>query len=228
MRFPERPPEVEISRLTRAELQRILSSPIAPVLLDGRYLHWNDLRNRPPPQGLTSENWWIAQKLARKASSVTLPELVDEDGQPFWFCRLDAIDRATHELDRRDAAREMIASLGDAASQHQYRTDQLIEEAINSSVLEGAKLTTRAQAKAMIRDGRAPGSRGERMVVNNYNAMLRLMEFVHRRLTVDDLLEIHAILGDDALDAPDAAGRLRLQGEDARAEEGAPGEGGFV
>jgi hypothetical protein len=148
---------------------------MAPVLPDGRYVHWNDLRNRSPPPGLTAEHWWLAQKLARTVGSVPLQEFTGIDDQPFWFCRLDAIDRVTHELDRRDAAKEIIKALGDAASQHQYRTDQLIEEAISSSVLEGAKLTTRAQAKALIRDGRPPQSRGERMVVNNYQAMLRLI-----------------------------------------------------
>jgi Fic family protein len=228
MRFPQRPPSLTLSRLKRKELQGILSSQIAPVVPDGRYLHWNDLRHRAPPAGLTAEHWWLAQKLARKVGSVTLQEFTAIDDQPFWFCRLDAIDRATHELDRRDAAKEIIKALGDAASQHQYRTDQLIEEAISSSVLEGAKLTTRAQAKAMIRDGRAPQSRGERMVVNNYQAMLRLLDLRDRPLTLDDLLEIHAILGDGALDEQEAAGRLRRPEEEVRVEDATTGDTWFV
>jgi Fic family protein len=122
----------------------------------------------------------------------------------------------------------MLSSIGDDASRQRYRTEQLIEEAINSSVLEGAKLTTRAQAKAMIRDGRPPASRGERMVVNNYNAMLRLLAIADKKLTVDDLLEIHAILGEDALEAQDAAGRLRTEKDDVRVEDSTTGETWFV
>jgi Fic family protein len=228
MRFPQRPPAARLAQLKRDELQVILSSRVAPVLPDGRYLHWNDLRNRSPPPGLTVEHWWLAQKLARTVGSVILQEFTGIDDQPFWFCRLDAIDRVTHQLDRRDAAKEIIKALGDAASQHQYRTDQLIEEAISSSVLEGAKLTTRAQAKALIRDGRAPQSRGERMVVNNYQAMLRLIDLRDRQLSVEDLLEIHAILGEGALDGEAAAGRLRRLDEDVRVEDAATGETWFV
>jgi Fic family protein len=228
MRFPQRPPALKPSSLTRDELQRIVSAQVSPVLPDGRYLHWNDLRHRAPPAGLRREHWWLAQKRARTASGVTLREFTGAGGEPFWFCRLDAIDRATHELDRRDAAKEIVAALGDTASQHQYRTDQLIEEAINSSVLEGAKLTTRAQAKAMIREGRAPESKGERMIANNYNAMLRLLELSDQSLGLDDLLEIHAILGDGALDAPDAGGRLRGPGDDVRVEDATSGETWFI
>ena len=73
-----------------------------------------------------------------------------------------------------------------------YRIDQLIEEAINSSLIEGAKLTTRAQLKAMVRDGRTPGTKGERMVANNYAAMNRLLELTDKSLSLDDLIEILA------------------------------------
>ena len=207
---------------------RKLVQHISPVLPDGRYLHWNDLRWRPPPAGLTSELWWVAHQVGRQSGRVTVPAFVDDKGHPFWFCRIDAIDRATHELDRRDAAREMIAALGDEGGRQDYRIDQLIEEAINSSVLEGAQLSTRAEAKAIIRDGHEPRGHGERMVLNNYNAMRRLLEFGHRDLAFDDLLEIHAILGEDALDDPGASGRLRRPSENVRVEDAATGETWFT
>src|SRR5438876_2374022 len=98
MRFPARPTTLTLTSIGRDELERILSSRIKPVLPDGRYLHWDDLRNRPPPTGLKHEHWWLAQKLARRVSSVTLSDFKGDGEQPFWFCRLDAIDRATHEL----------------------------------------------------------------------------------------------------------------------------------
>ncbi len=159
---------------------------------------------------------------------VVVPGFVDERGTPFWFCRLHSIDRATHQLDRRDAVREMIQAIGDESVRTQYRIDQLIEEAINSSLVEGAKLTTRALAKAMLRDGRTPASKGERMVSNNYQAMNRLLELSGKSLDLDDLLEIHAILGADALDAPKAEGRLRLASENVRVEDSATGETWFT
>jgi Fic family protein len=198
---------------------------VSAALPDGRYLHWNDLRWRPTPAGLSHKEWWFAQKIGRRGARVEIPGFTDADGRPFWFCRLPAIDRATHELDRRDAAREMLEALGDEGARHAYRVDQLVEEAIS---LEGATLTTRALAKEIIRDGRKPGSQGERMVVNNYQAMVQLLKMTGRDLTIADLLEIHAVLGADSLDVEDAAGRLRRDDEPVRVEDAQTGDVWFT
>jgi Fic family protein len=224
MRFPKAPPKLQFAKL---KVGKIVNH-ISPTLPDGRYLHWHDLRWRPPPQGLTSEEWWFAKKIGRVSARVAIPQFLDERGSAFSFCRLDVIDRATHELDRNDSRREMLAMMGDSVARQEYRIDQLIEEAISSSVLEGAKLTTRAAAKEMIRDGRAPSELGERMVLNNYNAMLRLLALGDRDLTVEDLLEIHGILGEDALEVPGCAARFRRSDEDVRVEDSATGDVWFV
>jgi Fic family protein len=225
MRFPAAPPDFRPSSL--ADVEAIFPH-LTPTLPDGRYLHWDDLRRRPPPAGLRAEQWWGAQKMARGGARVLIPGFVDVHGRPFSYCRLDAIDRATHQLDRRDAVREMVEAIGDDAVRAEYRIDQLMEEAISSSVLEGAQLTTRARAKAMLRDGRRPSAKGERMVVNNYLAMHRLLELVQRDLSLDDLLEIHAILGADALDTLGSEGRLRTDADDVRVEDAVTGETWFV
>lgn len=230
MRFPAAPPDFRPASL--ADFEAIFPH-LAPTLPDGRYLHWDDLRRRPPPAGLSLEQWWGAQKMARGAARVHVPGFVDSEGRPFSYCRLDAIDRATHQLDRRDAVREMVEAIGNDAVRAEYRIDQLMEEAISSSLLEGAQLTTRARAKAMIRDGQKPRAEGERMVVNNYLAMHRLLELAHagpaqRDLGLDDLLEIHAILGAGALDAPGSEGRLRTAADDVRVEDAVTGETWFI
>jgi Fic family protein len=230
MRFPALPPDFRPTSV--ADFEAIFPH-LAPTLSDGRYLHWDDLRRRPPPAGLRLEQWWGAQKMARGGARVLIPGFVDSEGRPFSYCRLDAIDRATHQLDGRDAVREMVEAIGDDAVRAEYRIDQLMEEAISSSVLEGAQLTTRARAKAMIRDGRAPSAQGERMVVNNYLAMHRLLELAQggpaaRDLGLDDLLEIHAILGAGALDAPSSEGRLRTAADDVRVEDAVTGETWFI
>jgi Fic family protein len=226
MRFPALPPTFETSILSGN--YEAAAPHFSPTLPDGRYLHWDDLRRRPPPARLTSEQWWFAQKLARQSGRVIIPGFLDVKGNPFSFCRIGAIDRATHQLDRRDAVRELIATMGDDAVRSEYRIDQLMEEAINSSLVEGAKLTTRAQAKAMMVEGRAPVARGERMVLNNYRAMLRLLEGTDTPLTLDDLLEIHSILGADALEADGAEGRLRTPADRVRIEDAVTGDTWFV
>ncbi len=219
MRFPQRPPLLNVDDISPASAMKLFGSGgNSPVLPDGRYLHWDDLRNRPPPAGFNHEEWWFSHALARRSARVVIPDFT-ESGQPFWYCRLDAIDRATHELDRRDATREMLHAMTENGVRQSYRIDQLIEEAINSSLIEGAKLTTRAQAKQIILDGTTPQSHGDKMVVNNYTAMVRLLELHDQDLTLDALLEIHAILGEDALDTENCAGRLRDADENVRVED---------
>ena len=56
-----------------------------------------------------------------------------------------------------------------------------MEEAIRSSQLEGAT-TSRRVAKELLRSGRAPKDRSERMIANNYRA-LQFMREEHRRAT---------------------------------------------
>ena len=225
MRYPATPPDFRPSSL--ADFEAIFPH-LAPTLPDGRYLHWDDLRRRPSPGGVSAEQWWAAQKMARGGARVLIQGFLDQQDRPFSFCRLDAIDRATHQLDRRDAVREMVEAIGDDAVRAEYRIDQLMEEAISSSLIEGAQLTTRARAKAIIRDGHTPSAKGERMVVNNYLAMHRLLGVAHRNLSLDDLLEIHSILGADALDAPSSEGRLRTDADHVRVEDAVTGATWFV
>ena len=60
----------------------------------------------------------------------------------------------------------------------------------------------------MIRSGRKPITKDERMILNNYRAMQWVRKRIDRPLTPAVVLELHALLGEDALDAGQA-GALR-------------------
>ena len=66
----------------------------------------------------------------------------------------------------------------------QYTVSSLVEEAIASSQLEDAS-TTRKVASAMIRSGRKPRDRYERVIFNNYIAMKRIQEQQSESLTIE-------------------------------------------
>lgn len=129
----------------------------------------------------------------------------------FGFVQLPTIQAELHEFDRKNVGRELFTALGNQDLLAEYRVRQLIEEAINSSVLEGARPTTRELARQLVRENRPPATRDERMILNNWYAMKRILELrdEQRPLVVDDVLELHRILGDNALDVPDAEGRFR-------------------
>lgn len=183
----------------------------------GRYLHWEELRHRPVPGGITHEQWWQLVKLARSSPRKDLP-FVGEDKQPFTFAMTDSIQRLVHEVDRDASGRiELPEDVTNKSTRDRYIMSSLIEEAFRSSQLEGAS-TTRAVAKEMIRTKRAPRTHSERMILNNFLAMEWVREHQHAALTVEKLFELHGIVTKDTLDNPDAAGRFRRDEEKVRVE----------
>jgi len=96
---------------------------------------------------------------------------------------------------------------------NRYLVSSLIEEAISSSQLEGAS-TSRVIAKEMIRSGRPPRDRSERMISNNFRAMNLVREWRSDPLTPERVLQLHRVVTDQTLDDPTTAGRLQLPDED--------------
>jgi len=83
-----------------------------------------------------------------------------------------------------------------------------MEEAIASSQLEGA-VTTRQVAKRMLREGRRPRSKAERMILNNYNAILKIRECKQDALTPQLIKELYSILTVGTLDDSSSEGQFR-------------------
>ena len=213
MKMPSPTPSLE-DLLDGGRLDRVpilLSSNIGKIPED-KYLHWSKLKYLDPPEGFSSEEWWIAIKMARSSVRHALP-LDDKMGRPFAFSDSGYLYRMLHEVDRDASGRiELPADVVTADSRNRYLVNSLIEEAITSSQLEGAA-TTRRVAKEMLRSGRRPRDRSERMIVNNYRAMEFVRDLVHEDLSVPMLLELQRILTEDTLDDPGAVGRFRLSSD---------------
>ena len=211
MRMPAIPPPVgELLRSPGRDIGRIMSSD-APTQPNDKYLHWSNLRYRKPPDGLSSEDWWLAIKLARLSARHVLP-LADKHGQPFAFTDSAYLNRVLHRVDRDAGGRiELPADLVNVDARNRYLASSLIEEAITSSQLEGAA-TTRRVAKDMLRSGRSPCDKSEQMIVNNYRSMEFLRSHTDKELSLPFLLELHRVLTEDTL-APDEVGRLRHPSE---------------
>jgi hypothetical protein len=173
------------------------------------YLHWDELRHRTPPDGLTSREWWLVLKLARRGTPLPL---LGTNGRSFTFCQPSPLLKGLHNIDMT-AGGNVLAPEGVANPQtrDRYLVSTLMEEAITSSQMEGAA-TTGDVAKDMIRSGRLPRDRSERMILNNYRTMQRIRELREDPLTPELVLELHRIVTLDALDDPDAAGNLRPPG----------------
>src|ERR1051326_1923333 len=99
--FVEKAPSVKdlFSQLGDAAVIEAFSGEVDRRAVDG-YLHWDKLRRLAPPQGLTSEQWWLQVKTAREADLRSLP-LTDPSGVPFHYGLLDSMLRRLHYIDQR-------------------------------------------------------------------------------------------------------------------------------
>lgn len=207
-------PDLE-SLLTDTESDRLLSVIRAGITENGSdYLHWDKLRYLEPPEGLTHTEWWLGLKWARQPLLRKLP-LTDESGEPFEYGTPDIVLRLLHYVDQRcsgSIAMPEVVTADEQARQH-YLVNSLMEEAIRSSQLEGAT-TSRRVAKDLLRSGRAPKDRSERMILNNYRALQFMRDGMGETLTSQAVFELHRILTEGTLDDPSAAGRLQQPDED--------------
>ena len=211
MRLPSSPPD--FSSLTRelvhsGRFDDILKAPQAT-----KYYHWDKLLRFPPPEGLTHREWWFAIKLRRQGNFRAVP-LADPDGNPFKYTVTDPVHEQLHRIDMGAGGSIGVAGpITNQQTRDQYYVTSLIREAITSSQLEGAT-TTREVAKEMIRTGRPPRDKGERMILNNYLTMREISDAKDEELTPALVFEFHRRVTDQTLDNPDAAGRFRHTDED--------------
>lgn len=215
MRKPETPPAFEklLRGLSKPERLFEILQAVAGSTADARYLHWDELKYRQPPEGLTPEDWWFGLKMHRQTGSRPIP-LKDTAGRNFRFNVPDLVTNLLHQIDRGGGTLvEIPEQVTSVEHRDRYVVRSLMEEAITSSQLEGAA-TTREVAKKMLAEGRKPRDRSERMIVNNYVTMCHLLELRDNSLTPDTVFQIHREIAEDALDIPNGAGRFRRADED--------------
>ncbi len=205
--LPERPPRIQGGEYPRAMATLAEDPGFRETVADynNRYLAWDELAYHiPDPEKRLAA--WAFMKMLRVMRYEPIP-----------FAHLDlrysatpASLRSLHTFDRYLSGIIRI----------QRRTlkidrssiiNSLMEEAIASSILEGAVITRRA-AKEMLRKGIHPRNRSEQMVVNNYEAMRSILEMKDEPLTPEFILRVHRIVTKGTLD--DAlAGRFRKTDE---------------
>lgn len=215
MRIPQTPPDIGklISCLPKPDRLLTILQAVAGPTSGGRFYHWDELRFRKPPEGLSLEEWWMGLKLHRKSGNRTIP-LKDATGGKFHFTVPDRVTDLLHQIDRGGGTFvEIPEPITNAQQRDRYVVRSLMEEAITSSQLEGAA-TTREVAKKMLAESRKPRDRGERMIVNNYMTMRRIIELRDRPLTPEMVFQVHREISEDALDIADGAGRFRRSDED--------------
>lgn len=206
--------------LTKPEyFERALALMDRVADLNARYRPWRKVGPIARQRGLDPRLVWFALKLRRIAAQ-ELP-LAQANGRQFKWTPGNHLLEPLHRIDRAvGGGSPAVLSpgeglLGDEVHRSRLRIRTLMDEATESSLIEGAA-TTRTEAVEMLRQDRAPKTTGERMVLNNYLAMQQIKRWIGRPLTPAMLIELQAILTAGTLENPDESGRFRRLGERVR------------
>jgi len=176
---------------------------------DEEYIHWDKMRRKPLPPSLSShEDWWLLTKFRRTSAYRRLP-FQDSQGSSFVYWLTDPIQQHLHQIDQQASGRvELPEQVTNERTRDRYLVSSLIEESITSSQLEGAS-TTYKIAKAMLRESRQPRDHSERMIFNNYRAMMFIRDIADESLSKELLFDLHRKVTNETLEDPISAGRFR-------------------
>ncbi len=217
MKLPLIPPDVG-GMLNRIEHDRLPLVLAQSALINGEYAPWDKVRQLTSPEGLTHEEWWFGIKLARGHLLKPIP-LTDVRGRTFQYGTPDPVLRLTHEIDQLASGRiEISEEVTNPGTRDRYIINSLIEESITSSQLEGAS-TTSEVAKNMLRSGRKPMDKSERMILNNYGAMRFVQEKRGEKLTPELVFELHRLVTVGTLEDPARAGCFRTDSDSIQVKD---------
>ncbi len=167
-----------------------------------RYYHWNDLIYRIR-DGKERKYAWVLMKFIRSGRYDAVPfEPID-----LTYSSLPTMNKKLHQFDKFLAGNITLQSRA-LGLETRYIISSLMEEAIASSILEGA-VTTRKVAKEMLRQKRKPKNRAERMVVNGYETMQMILKRQREELTPEFLLDIQTTITKGTLEEEGDVGRFR-------------------
>lgn len=152
-----------------------------------RYLSWDELRYRIPDPERRKATWSM-MKLLR----VLRCEHVPFKGLTLTYSFIPEIVKSLHAIDRYLSGTLRIHNKAITLDES-YIINSLMEEAIASSILEGAA-TTRKAAKEMLRKGKKPRNDSDRMILNNYEAMRFIRGKKDDPLSPAFILDIHRIV----------------------------------
>jgi Fic family protein len=172
------------------------------------YLYWDKVKYIKVPKGSTPEEVWAVAKIRRNNT----PYRVSFGKYDFsWFLN-SKIQELLHLFDLNIGGSLVSHGIIPKDERNRYLLSSIMEEAIASSQIEGA-ITTRKQAKDMLRKNISPRNKSEQMILNNFRTIQQIIEWKNENITVDKLLEIHKLVTNKTLDNAADEGTFREDNE---------------
>ena len=162
--------------------------------LNEKYLYWDKVKYHTSAYVTDPKVLWAALKLSRtiNAKKIQFREF------KFIFNLTDSIQKGLHEFDLYISGHLGTQNLIPEGDKKRYLVSSIMEEAIASSQIEGA-VTTRKQAKEMLRKNIKPKNKSEQMILNNYITIKHIVEIKDEPITTEKLLEIHQLISNQTL-----------------------------
>ena len=174
----------------------------------GKYIYWDKVKYHAKRDNDDPLIAWYSVKLHRVSGSKAVA-LHTKDKELFKYSVHDSLQANLYKIS--EFSRDGLMPTNSIGNNYLF-SSLVIEEAINSSQLEGAS-TTRRIAKEMIVSEREPKSPDERMIVNNYFLMKEVKKVKTERLTVDMILGFHEIATQGLNENGVIAGQTRTDNE---------------
>lgn len=172
--------------------------------LIGKYYNKTQVLYRIKPEEDIEKEWAKIMKF-RKDNSITLP-LLDQEKRNLFIVLTDELKKNIVKID--DSANHIPYDKIDSDIRNSVILDVLIDEAYQSSIIEGAH-TTKKKTTKMIKENLKPKDKSEKMVLNNYYALKYVIENKNKPIEEKTILDIYKIITKDTLSKEDECEKYR-------------------
>jgi Fic family protein len=172
------------------------------------YMYWDKAKYVKLPVGRTHSELWTSARLLRRASQ----RLITTPFGTFTVTATPEIQAQLHQMDMQFGGMVSSTAPFDVRDKERYLSSSLMEEAIASSMIEGAA-TTRKKAKELLQKNLPPANTADRMVINNYRTIQLIIELKDRPLSEQELLRVHHSMTEGTLELRSQEGAIRKDDE---------------
>lgn len=209
MKNIEQAPDWTNNKFIHKALEFQNDKQVTPLIdkINQEYLYWDKIKYKGK-DFITPEELWAAVKLSRifNAQNISFGKY------NFIYKLTDSLYKHLHEFDLHIGGNLGSKGLIPEEDKKSYLISSIMEEAIASSQIEGA-VTTRKEAKDMLRKNIKPRNKSEQMIVNNYNTIKHIVSIQHEALTLERLFEVHRLVTHQTLDDVADEGCFRTDNE---------------
>lgn len=156
-------------------------------------------------RNINLNKFWEELMLKRRSNAIELP-LLDQNNNKFWFVKTKKIEENMAFLNS-NGVKDLFDIINPEVKQV-VTLENLIDEAFNSSVIEGA-FSTRKRTKELVEKGIQPQNKSEQMIINNYNALKYVLNNIDSEFTEDKILDIYNIVTYKTLSSEDEVEKYR-------------------